>query len=257
MAFKFSDNETVTNIEDVPNELRVYYGQGTDGSFALKDDMKAAATAWDGMANANAKIRQDNKELQKGKIDLSPLSEFGATPQEIREAFNARISEMSDVIESKKDAVNPDKLRKQMTEAFEEKERLLVGRNEALQGQLYTTLVVNEAHKAISEHKGDAHLLMGFITESVKTVEENGKLVARVFDAEGDVRLGGTGLPMTVSERVAEMKRDPRYSKLFEADAKPGSNPPPNRLPGGMPAQKKDKSSVEKIAAGLEAQQRR
>ena len=141
MAFNFSENETVDSIEKVPAEFRAYYQAGEGGAHTIRDDMKPATAAWDGMAKANATVRQQVKDLSKGKIDMSPLSEFGSSPQEIRDAFDGRIQEMSGVIESKKGAVDPEKLRKQMTEGFEVKEKAHLERNQALQDQLYTTLV--------------------------------------------------------------------------------------------------------------------
>lgn len=255
MAFNFSENETVDSIEKVPAELRGYYQAGEGGVFSIRADMKLAAGAWDGMAKATTTVRQQLKEAGKGKIDMSPLVEFGSTPQEIRDAVDGRIKEMSDVIEAKKGDVNPDKLRKQMTEGFEVKEKVYQERNQALQTQLYTHLVRDEAHKALSSEKGDPNLLMHLIEDTVKTVEENGTLVARVFEPGSDEpRLGNMGLPMTVTERVQELKRDDRFKVCFEADAKPGSNPPTQRVPGGMPREPVAKSSAQKITDGLATQ---
>lgn len=255
MAFNFSENETVDSIEKVPAEFRAYYQAGEGGVHTIREDMKPATAAWDGMAKANTTVRQQLKDASKGKIDMTPLSEFGSTPQEIRDAFDGRITEMSNVIESKKGAVDPEKLRKQMNEGFAEKEKAHLERNQALQTQLYTHLVRDEAHKSLSAEKGDPNLLMHLIEETVKTVEENGQLVARVFEPGSDeVRLGNMGLAMTVTERVQELKRDDRYKVCFAADVKQGSNPPTNRMPGKMPGEPVAKSTAQKISDGLVTQ---
>lgn len=255
MAFNFSENETVDSIEKVPVELRGYYQAGEGGVHSIREDMKAAAGAWDGMAKANTTVRTQLKEAGKGKIDMSPLSEFGSTPQEVRDAFDGRISEMSTAIEAKKGAVDPEKLRKQMNEGFAEKEKGYQERNSALQTQLYSHLVRDEAHKALSAEKGDPNLLMHLIEDTVKTVEENGQLVARVFEPGSDEpRLGNMGLPMTVTERVQELKRDDRFKVCFAADVKAGSNPPSQRMPGKMPGEAPAKSTAQKITDGLVTQ---
>ena len=255
MPFNFSENETVDSIEKVPIELRTYYKAGEGGVHSLREDMKPAAGAWDGMAKANTAARQQVKDLSKGKIDMTPLSEFGSTPQEIKDAFDGRIAEMSTAIEAKKGAVDPEKLRKQMNEGFAVKEKVHLERNSALQTQLYTHLVRDEAHKALSSEKGDPNLLMHLIDETVKTVAENGQLVARVFEPGSDEpRLGNMGLSMTVTERVQELKRDERYKVCFAADVKAGSNPPSQRVPGGMPGEPVVKSTAQKITDGLVTQ---
>lgn len=257
MAFNFSENETVDSIDKVPPELHGYY-QEADGKFTIRADHKAASAAWDGMAKATTAARQQVKDLSKGKLDMSPLLEFGTTPQEIRDAVDGRIKEMSDVIEAKKGDVNPDKLRKQMTEGFDVKEKVHLERNNALQTQLYTHLVRDEAHKSLAAEKGDPNLLMHLIEGSVRTIEENGKLVARVFESadSDEPRLGNMGLPMTVTERVQELKRDDRFKVCFAADVKQGSNPPSRRVPGGMPGEPVVKSTEQKISDGIATQNR-
>lgn len=234
MPFKFSENETVTNLEDVDEELRVFYAPSSteDGTYAIREELRAAASSWDNVQTANQSIRTENKTLRKGRVDLSPLSEYGEAPEEIATTIKGRIQELSDALDKKKDLVNPEKIRTEMKRAHQEEMNKVLAQTNAYKDQLYTHLVKNKAHEAISEFKGDQELLMGFVTKQVKIIDEDGKLVPRVVDEEGEPRIGGAGSFMTVKELVKSMKGEKKYAKLFEAEVKPGSGANPNRVSG-------------------------
>ena len=252
MPFKFSENETVDDITDVDENLRPFYSEGEDGKHTIREEFKATTASWDGMVTANTRIRKDNKSLQGSKVDLSPLSAYGATVTEIAEAFATEKQGLSDIIDKKKDAPNPEKIKKQMAESFAEKEKSYKAKNDALQSQLYATLITNEVQSAISAEKGDAELLLPFVTNQVKMVEVNGQQAARVLDSDGDSRYGATGSEMTVRELVSSMRKDKKFAKLFMADVKQGGGPPSNQLPTSGPRGKANLSPAEKIQAGME-----
>lgn len=250
--FKFSENETVESLDSVPENLRGLYAQG-DGGYSLADNMRSIAEAFDGINTANQAIRRENKALKVGKVDLSALSAYGDTPESIAEAVGAKITELSDIIDSKKSLVNPEKIRDQMTKGFEETKRGYEAKLDAYKSQLYDLSVKREALAAVAAEKGDTELLMPFITQQVRMVEEDGKLFARVMDEDGEARLGAMGSPMTVSELVKSMKLEKKYSKLFESAVTPGGGTPPGRSKVAGPGVKTtEMSAVQNIRAGLE-----
>ncbi|QYW02109.1 virion-associated protein [Stenotrophomonas phage Sonora] len=256
MDFEFAP---VESLDKVPEQFRALYGQqaGEDGKFAVADSFKAVADSVNGFNKSNKTLRS---QLKTSAVDLSPLAEFGGTPAEIAEAVKNALSEAST-------NKNGD-VQKQIDAA---KAGLLAGhtkelekhtaRNQALQTQLYGLMVENAATAAVAELKGIPELLMPFIKNQVKVVEENGEFKAQVVDGQGEVRYGSTGSPMTIKELVGEMKSQEKYGRLFESEQQPnrgggGFQPGAGRTqnPGRQPAA--DRSANDKISQGLAARMR-
>lgn len=259
--FKFSENETIETLDSVPENLRGAYVEGDNG-FTIADALKGIVGAFDGANNANQKIRLDLKNAQKGKVDLSALSDYGTTPEEIAAAIGEKVTELSDVIDSKKNLVNPEKIRQQMTTSFESTKSEYQQKIDAYKGQLYDITVQKEAVSAIAAEKGDAKLLMPFITNQVKMVEEDNKLQARIVDQAGEVVYGQMGNPMTIREKIAEMKLDPDFGKLFESQQIQGSGKQGGGGNNSRQHQQQgvavhDRPAVSNIAAGLAKMRRR
>lgn len=242
MTFIFGQNETVTSLDSVDENLRPFYtaNEAEDG-FVIKPDMVEVSKAWDGINTANVAIRKENKGLSGKKVDLSGLSEYGTTPTEILESFTGQKKELSDALDKKEGHVNPEKIRVEMKKAHTVELDVANKRAESYKTQLYDTLVTNVAMTAISEHKGNEKLLLGFVTKQVEMKDIDGKLEPHVIDEDGDRKMGGAGSYMTVAELVKNMKGDKTFAALFDAEVKGGSGPPSSRSPQGGPAAKGDK----------------
>jgi hypothetical protein len=239
MTFIFGQNETVTDLDAVDENLRPFYAKEEGAEeYTIKEDLVGVAKAWDGINNANSSIRKENKALSTGKIDLSGLSDYGTTPAEILEAFNGKTKELSDALDKKENHVNPEKIRVEMKKAHGVELDTAHKQRDSYKSQLYTTLVTTEAMKAINEHKGNAKLLLKFVTEQVIMKDVDGKLEPHVMDEDGDRRMGGAGSYMTVPELVKNMKGDKDFAALFDAEVKAGSGPPSGRASSGGPAAK-------------------
>jgi len=254
MTFIFGQNETVTNLDGVDENLRPFYtaNEAEDG-FVIKPDLVEVSKAWDGINNANVAIRKENKGLSGKKVDLSGLSEYGTTPAEILEAFKGRTKELSDALDKKEGHVNPEKIRVEMKKTHKAEMDVANKRADSYKTQLYDTLVKNVAMAAINEHKGNAKLLLGFVENQVEMKDIDGKLEPHVMDEDGDRKMGGAGSYMTVAELVKNMKGDKTFAALFDSEVNTGSGPPSNRSPQGGPAAKGDKiSSGDRIQRALD-----
>lgn len=253
MTFKFSENETVTDIEAVDENLRPFYVKNEgDEAYTIQESLIGVAKAWDGINTANASIRKENKNLSTGKIDLSGLSDYGTNPKEILETFNAKTKELSDALDKKEGHVNPEKIRVEMKKAHSAELDQVSKRAESYKTQLYDTLVNNVAMQAIVEHKGNADLLMGFVTKSVVMKDVDGKLEPWVIDEDGDRRMGGAGSYMTVPELVKNMKGEKKFAALFDANVNNGSGPPNSRQSGGPPEKGAKRNASDRIQGALE-----
>lgn len=254
MDFDFTP---VDDINKVPEQFRALYGQqaGQDGKFSVNPDFAKVAEGINGFNKSNKTLREQIKGFKPA--DLSPLAEFGDSPETIAEAVKAKLAEVG--------GAKGAELQKQIDAA---KQAVIEGnkkelekrdaRNQALQGQLYGLLVENAATAAVAELKGVPELLLPFIKQQVKVVEQDGRFSVQVIDPQGEVRYGATGSPMSIKELVTEMKANEKYGRLFESEApagggfRPGGGQQPPRQ-----RQQQDLSPAGKIAAGLARRQRR
>lgn len=248
MDFDFSP---VESIDKVPAQFQKLYADkpGEDGKFTVNPEFNAVAEALNGFNRSNKTLRQQLKDNKP--TDLSVFAEYGDTPEAILEGFKAKLTEAGGAkgAEVQKQI---DAAKQSIAEANKKELEKRDQRNQALQGQLYNLIVENAATAAIAELKGVPELLLPFIKTQVKVNEENGEFKAQVIDAQGEVRYGATGSPMTIKELVQEMKAQEKYGRLFESEAPAGSGKPPGS--GRQPAQRqtaRELTSAEKIAQGL------
>lgn len=246
---EFDLNQPADSLDKVPEQFRPLYAQGQDGKFVVDDKFKGVATAVIGLNTSLKAAREDAKK--RTPVDLSPLAEFGTDPAAIKAEFDKRVADLTAKGGDAAKAV--EKVRSEMSEANKRALDAANAKTQAYQTQLYTMLVENTALAAVAEAKGLPDLLMPFIKNQVKVVEEDGKFVVHVVDGAGERRYSGvTGQPMTIKELVAGMKADPKYGRLFESEQQQGGG---GMQPGAgtrkAPVQGATKSANDKIASGL------
>jgi hypothetical protein len=245
MEFEFQPE--VENVDVIPAQFRPLYVAGTDGKHTLGENYKGVAEAVTGL---NKALKAARKEKDVGKVDLSPLQEFGGTPDEIKTKIADKIKALETQL-AEGGKVNVEKIKQEFAAQHGSELKKLSTRNEALQGQLYTLLVEIAATAEIVAAKGIPELVLPFVKPRVRVVEENGASMVYVLDDAGDRRFSRvTGLPMSVKELIDEIKADKRYSRLFDAEVKSGggNEPSSGKVVGKAPA---TMTSREKISAGL------
>lgn len=260
MPHKFSENESLDNLNTVDDNLRSYYEQVEEGAkFTIRPELRGAAGAWDRVNDVNHKLRKESKVLQSSAVDLSPLAEYGTSTEEILTTINSRFEEMSNTIESKKGAVDPTKIRNQMTAAHKEQMEAKDIEFKAVESQMHELLISSVANAEIAINKGNPKFLLPDVFASTQIVKvkkvvggvETIKLEARVMDADGQPRIGPSGDDMTIGELIQSYKKDPNYAAVFESDARSGGGVAANRTPLSA-VSKAEKSSVDKIAVGID-----
>ena len=254
MKFDFSKNQSINALDAVPADFRGLYVEH-EGGFKLddSDSVKSAVAAITALNNSLGAARTELDSAKAKAIDLSPLADFGGTPEEIKQSINTKIEEMQQQLAGSEDAkVNLEKIKQDLAAGYEVKIQKAQERNKALMNQLENLLVTNAAMTAISEAKGDVDLLLPFVQRAIKTVEEDGQFKVLVVDDAGDRRYSGTtGTQLSIKELVEEMKGNDKYSKLFQSEAPSGGGKSPAPHFGSPNVGKKELTSVEKIAAGL------
>lgn len=253
MEFDFTP---VESVDKVPEQFRSLYSTtpGEDGKFGIADNLKPVAEAINGFNKSNKQLRND---LKTKAVDLSPLAEFGDSPATIKENIAKAIAEAAGTkgtdVEKKIEGV-----RAGLAQAHAAELAKRDARAKGLQDQLYSLLVENNATAAVAELKGVPELLLPFIKNQVKVMEEDGQFKVTVIDGAGEVRYGATGSPMTIKELVVEMKANEKYGRLFESEQQQGGGGfPANGARKLPPQQGQQLTSTQKIAAGLNKQNRR
>lgn len=257
MDFDFSKNTQLDALDAVPPDVKPFYKQ-VDGKFALDSENPAVNSAVAMITKMNASLkaaRNDANTLKSKVVDLTPLSEFGSNPEEIQQNVQAKLKELQDSV-GKDAKVNLDKIKADLAAGHAKDSEIKDKKIGALTNQLYGLMVESSATGALAEAKGNVKLLMPFIKEQVKVVEEDGEFKVFVVDKANERRYSGTtGAPMTIKELVLELKANGDFAGAFASEKASGGGTPPggaNRPnnAGGAGTQAGG-NSTSKIAAGL------
>jgi len=194
--------------EDVPEFLKSAVVK-QDGKFVFTAELPEEVT---GLKSALDKERKAREEYEKR------LKTFeGIDPEEAKkQKETARKAEE----EKAKQAGQWENWKAQMQQQFDTEKSALLKQVEALKSSLHQEMVGARATAAIAEAKGVPALLLPHIGADV--VEEEGKPVVRIVK-DGKVRYGKSGEPMTIAERIAEMREDEIFGRAFEP-ASPGGS---------------------------------
>jgi len=253
VEFEFSDNTTVKDIAAVPEQFRGLYAEDkATGTYRLRSDDAGVKGAVEALVSQRKALQQERaavRELKTKVVDLTPLHEFGKTPEEIGSAIKAKIEEL----QGKKfdvEKIKTDIAKGYTTEITKRDQQVA-----ALRGQLETILVDNAIRQAIGDQAVNADLVLPFAKEKVRVIEDDGKLEVRVVDDTGTQRFSGiTAKPLSLNELILEMKNGPKFAPLFKSAAKSGSGTAPgagSRPAAGVAEGAGTRSAVQKIADGL------
>lgn len=255
---QFGFEASFDSIEVVPEQFRVLYKE-VDGKFLLDTEDPKVGSVVEGLVALNKSLGASRKEASDHKanaVDLSALSDFGTTPEEIAAGVKVKVEELQGQIANAGDASkNLEALKADMSKATAKEIRGKDKQIEALTGQMHKHLVKDAATKAIVEAKGTLELLMDHVTKRAKVVSENGEFNVVVVDDKGERRYNGLGDLLSIPELVSELKANPTFQVLFEAEKKQGGGTPPggNNTPvkvGGTEATPKQNISDGLAARG-------
>lgn len=274
MAFDFEKNQTVESLDTVPEQYRPLYAEVTEGEhtgkFAINGAFKPLVGELSGSQRSLSKVRSDlktaNDESAQRRIALRAFEDIMESleiDEDSRTADGLK-AKIADILEQSKNGkdlkINLDKVRAEMTakhaKEIEAKDTEISKREAALTRYL----ISDSATRALAEAKGSVALLLPHVNASCKVMQdEDGEYVVRVLDAQGEVRYGGDGKPMTVKGFVAEMKTQEAFMRAFESEGGGGTGTRPGATGrrSDVTARSGDKTSVDKISAGLAARMKR
>jgi hypothetical protein len=254
--FNFADNLTVESLDSVPEDYRCFYAEDGSG-FKLDNENPVVAASVKNLTQLGTTLSKERENLaqaRKGKIDISPLNDWGTNPTEIAEKFTELLTEAGK--KGSTDTVKwQEKLNQQKADMAKAHSEALAAQESSaktLKEALYSEMVSAKAVAALAKHKGSPDLLMNVIRSHVQVSEDESGYRAMVVDQNGTERFGGTGAPMAIDELVAELKKDDRYARAFDSEVPKGTGTTPGgpSRPAG-PSKDGEQSPVEKIKAGL------
>lgn len=262
--FVFDTENPTESLDGVPQNFHHMFEE-SDNGFVLGEAHRGVAEVINGLtANLN-NSRKTKKSVsdeaaarrQQNAVFENSLRSAGYEGEEFDEenvtAFITGLSQKAgaagDVGERL--AAQKAEMTRAHASALEAKDTEIGGMQKALEKYL----INSEASNAIAAEKGNPALLTRFVQDFTKVQKlDNGDYVARVVDADGEVRYNGKGDPMTVAELVRSMKEDKTYGVMFEAEVTPGGGTQHSPKPvakGNSKMADGDKSPVSKIASGL------
>ena len=180
---------------------------------------------------------------------------LGDTPEEAMLAIKQQMEEIDDgTDEGDKKMGKLKHLREQLKAEFEDTLKKTVGEKDEqltkMQRSLHKNMVEREAIAALAKHKGSSELLLPHVVGKLALIEDDGDLVVRVVDKDGDPVSDGKGGYKSVEQFVLEMRNDDKFSRAFDASGRTGSGTKPGEKskPGSIG---EAKSAIGKIASGL------
>lgn len=243
----------VDDLKTLPKDVQGLYVKNDAGKFGLdpvlhkRMDTSTLSTTLD-------KVRKENKQMEKMVAGFKQLG-LGDTPEEAMAAIKARMEELDDgTDEGDKKVSKLKQLRESLKAEFEETLKKTVGEKDEqltkMQRSLQKNMIEREAIAALSKHKGSTELLLPHVISKLALVEDDGELVVRVVDKDGDPISDGKGGYKSVEQFVSEMRTDEKFSRAFDASGRTGTGMKSGEK--GKPGTSGEKSAIGKIAAGLQ-----
>jgi hypothetical protein len=203
----------VSDLQVVPEAYRDKYEKAGDG-FVLKEiEIEDVA----GLRNTVTATRQERDALaEKYKgVNLDEWNEYSTNKDKLA----------ADAAKAKGDwDANVARINQQNKTQLDAKDAEIAKRQRALESEM----IDSRARAALATAGGNQLFLLPHVTPSLKIVEENGTFIARVVDASGAVRVNSAGNPMSIDERVAELKSDTQFAGAFAASGSGGTGSPVN-----------------------------
>lgn len=213
---------TVDSIDTLPEPVRALYKPEGD-KFRLDLD------GYEDPSGLKSALDKERRAARDSSREVAAWKALGKTPEDIQALLAAQAEAERDKLTKAGDF---DKLKAQMNEQHQTE---LAKREEGakkLREQLETHLVDAQAATALAAAgaEGGPELLMPHVKARVRVIEDNGKFVVRVVDAEGNPRVDSKGNFLGISDLVSEMRQLPAFAPCFPRAQ--GSNAP-GSTPGG------------------------
>lgn len=222
--------------EDAPEWLR---------GMLLEDNGKFVFEAETSVETAGLKKALEAERKAKSEFEKSLKAVEGIDAEEYKRLKAEAEKAETEKLKSKGDwETRENQLKTQLAADLAKREEYFKGEQakgeeqaKQLRAALEEYLIEAQASAALIEPgkpKGNPTLLMPHIRAKTSVIEENGKFVARVLDADGKPRIADVkGNPFTIGMLVDELRADKIYMPAFEASGAGGSGAPAHSAGSG------------------------
>lgn len=188
-------------------------------------------------------LKKANEEAKNYRLKAKQYEEAGYSPDELKELRRKEMERQQKELERKGDF---NKLREQLTTEFQRKEEEYKKQIESLKSSMEKTLIQRDVTAAIAKHDGIETLLRPHVENNVRLVEnDDGTMVARVFDSDGSPMFNSRGEYMTVDEYVASLREHEDFGVAFRGRGQSGSGSRSASTGGKQPIPKKHRSEMD------------
>lgn len=181
-----------------------------DGKWVFKAELPGEVTG--------LKTALQSERAAKAAAEKALKGFEGIDPAKAREMLSAQQKAEEDKAKAQGDWEN---WKAQMQQQHLAEKQALEQKLSQAEREYETEFVDAKLIAEIANAKGRARLLKNHV--GAKSVVEDGKRVIRIYDEAGQLRYGKSGAPLTVAERLEEMKRDPEFMVAFEGSGAAGS----------------------------------
>lgn len=204
--------QTFETKEAAPEFLRDHLTEA-DGKFVFKAELPNEVTGLKSALESERKLKTAAEKALKGYD--------GIDPAKAREVLSQQQKAEEDAAKAKGDW---DNWKAQMQKQHEAEKQALEQKLKQTESEFEAEFVDGRVNTELLSQKGRAKFLKPFV--GARSVVEDGKRVIRIFDEAGSVRYGKDGKPLTITERVLEMTKDPEFTFAFEGTGAGGSGTP-------------------------------
>lgn len=213
----------VAKLEDVAEEFRDLYieDKDKDGNPRFKLDAEGIEDVT-GLKSTIATLRTENKTM-KGRAKLLEDAESDDAAEEIVAAGRAAI----EAKRTGKPIPEVESVKQQMARQHEKEVAKLKKRAETATETLRSEMITNRAIAEIADAKGSKKLLLPHLEREARVIEvEDGdeiKFEVRLFGDDKKELVDSSGNPVTIKQRVAQLREDPEFEGAFEGSGASGS----------------------------------
>ena len=272
MKFDFTKNRTVKDLSIVPDNCHALYveAEGDDAEgFTLRTDKVTTASVAIimGQNKALEAVRLEVKEAKEaGKIDLTPLADYGQTIDEITLGVATKVEELTANASGKESdiAARIATVKKEHSEAIAALTTTKDGEIATRQAKLENYMLDTEIMSAGANWQGlKPKLVKPFARQQMAVADVDGVPCVVVVDSEGKARYSTSperaGELMNTDELFDEMSKDKTLRGIFPSEqAAQGGGATasgPMRVRSGDAV--KNMTSAQKIGEGLKGVKRK
>ena len=222
----------IESLDGLGEGLADHYKEIEGGGGFLLDVNSVAGYALENVAGLKDTLADRKAKAAERKNALAQFE--GIDPAKARTALE-KYDEIANWTPDQKAKEAIEAREAQLTDKHQKEYGDLKGKFDGLNSQLHDSLGVQSATAGIAKLEGNVRLLLPHVTGAMKLVEEDGKLVQKIVDEKGQVRVtmkANSTEDMGLDEFLAILKDSEEFMPAFAGSGASGGGGGGNPNPG-------------------------